>query len=188
MPSSDYNSIAKVLQVVERLQPRFILDVGVGNGRYGFLFRELLDWNYGRFTRDTWQAQIDGVEIDSGYVQDHQRCYYNQILLGDFNAVELPTEYDLIFFGDVLEHFPNGIWQQALDKARKASDVTLVSAPNHSASILQGAWMGHESERHQVVLTPRMVGGRCLYATSKWFLAGFDNRGIGVLDRQDVCL
>lgn len=187
MPSSDYTSIPKVLAVVDRIKPRSILDVGVGTGRYGFLFRETLDWNYGRFNREDWWTRIDGVEIDASYIMDHHKSLYSIIYNGDFNKVDLAGTYNLIFMGDVLEHWPNGEWHEALKKARLHSDVTLVVAPNHNGSLRQGAWRGHESERHHVVLSPEKVGGRCLFANSKFFMCGFDNRNIGILDSWDIC-
>ena len=189
MPSSDYNSIPKVLQVVEHLGPLSILDVGVGNGRYGFLFREVLDWNHGRIAPEDWAVQIDGVEVEQDYLQSHHKDIYNRIMLGDWlTDISLSDVYSLIFMGDVLEHFKEGDWQQALVKARAFSDVTLVVCPNHVASLAQGAWHGHEHERHHVLLTPDKLGGRLLYGNSKIFMVGFDNRGVGCLDSKDACL
>jgi SAM-dependent methyltransferase len=188
MPSSDYNSIPKVLKIVEHLHPRSILDVGVGNGRYGFLFREILDWNYARFAKESWQIEIDGVEIDPEYLKNYHRSIYNEILLGDFLSANLNQGYDLIFLGDVLEHWKDGEWQKALKKARLHSMFTLVVAPNHNGSLLQGAWRGHEYEKHHVSLSPEIVGGRCLYANSKLFISGFDNDNTGILDSCDICL
>ena len=188
MPSSDYNSIPKVLQVVNRIGPLSILDVGVGTGRYGFLFREILDFNYGRFNRSEWHTRIDGVEIDASYILDHHKGLYSIIYNGDFNQVELPGTYNLIFMGDVLEHWADGQWQMALKKAKLNSDILIVVAPNNKESMNQGVWRGHESERHLSLLSPEKVGGKCLFANSKFFMCGFDNRNIGILDDWDICL
>lgn len=188
MPSSDPTSIAKVLAVVDRIKPRSILDIGVGNGRYGFLFRELLDWNYGRLAKGDWWVKIEGVEIDPSYLTPVHDYVYDTVMVGDFNALQLERRYTLAFLGDVLEHWPDGIWRQALEKARWNSDFTLVVAPNHNGSLKQGAWCGHEAERHHVVLSPEKVGGRCLFATSKIFMCGWDNKNTGMLDSQDICL
>lgn len=188
MPSSDYISIPKVLQVVERLHPRSILDIGVGNGRYGFLFREVLDWNYGRLAPQYWSVQIDGVEVDASYINHVHHYVYDHINVGDW--LQLATgdaHYDLCFLGDVLEHWGEGDWQLALSKARDVANVTLVVCPNHAGSMRQGAWCGHEAERHLSLLSPEILGGRCLFANSKMFMVGFDNLGIGILEHKDVC-
>ena len=77
MPSSDPQTIPKVLKLVELLQPKSILDVGCGNGRYGFLFREKLDWDWGRLQRDSWQTKIDAVEAEPGYISPVHQYVYN---------------------------------------------------------------------------------------------------------------
>jgi len=188
MPSSDYHSNPKVLSVVEQLRPHSILDIGVGTGRYGFLFREILDWNYARFRRDDWRTTIDGVEVDKAYISDIHRLVYSSILLGDFLKVEIGCVYDVAFLGDVLEHWAEGAWQEALLKARAHSIYTLVVCPNHEGSMAQGSWNGHEHERHLSLLSPERLGGRCLFANSKIFMVGFDNQGTGALESKDVCL
>jgi SAM-dependent methyltransferase len=188
MPSSDYHSIPKVLQVVERLQPRSILDIGMGHGRYGFLFREILDWNYGRLNQNDWAVEINAVEVETAYIRPHQQAVYNRILVGDWlKDISISDIYDLIFMGDVLEHFGEGDWQLALTKARAFSDVTLAVSPNHIGSMNQNAWHGFEHERHRSLLSAEKVGGRLLFADSKMFMVGFDNRETGVLNCKDIC-
>lgn len=198
MPSSDFNHIPKVLQIVTMLQPHSILDVGCGNGRYGMLFREFLDWNYGRLKKDQWEHQIYGIDTEKAYFNDIQIHHY----IYDYDYVDnwLDIEpvclqqiadvdyFDLIFMGDVLEHFREGEWQLALDKARGLSKYTLVVSPNWPGSTAQGAWHGHESEVHRVALSPEKVGGRCLFANSKSFMCVFDNFNTGAFDRKDCCL
>ena len=68
------------------------------------LFREYTDiWN-GNY--HNWKTRIDGIEIFSDYITDLQRTIYNTIYnvnaLGILPALD---EYDLIYCGDVLEHF-----------------------------------------------------------------------------------
>lgn len=187
MPSSDPQTIPKVLKLVDLIQPRSILDIGCGNGRYGFLFREVLDLNYGRMLQPTWEVVIDGVEVEPEYITNVHNYVYNVVHRADWLEFKPNKHYDLIFMGDVLEHFSEGEWQKALYKARVSSNVTIIVCPNWDGSIAQGAWHGHESERHKVSLTPQKVGGRCLFANSKTFIAGFDNNQSGVLEGAEAC-
>lgn len=187
MPSSDYNMIPKVLDVVTSIRPKSILDIGVGNGRYGFLFRECLDWNYARFRRDLWETEIDGIEVNGTYVNAIHHWAYDAIIRSDWLEWESDKRYELAFMGDVLEHFQEGKWQQALLKARKQSCMTLVVSPNWKGSVAQGVWHGQESEVHHVVLSPQKVGGKCIYANSKMFMCGFDNIDSGAFDERDLC-
>ena len=52
MPTSFHHHISKMVDWVVRLQPRSILDIGVGFGKWGFLCREYLDIFQGRYARD----------------------------------------------------------------------------------------------------------------------------------------
>ncbi|MHC4413011.1 MAG: class I SAM-dependent methyltransferase [Planctomycetota bacterium] len=187
MPSSDPINIPKVLSVVNALNPLSILDVGPGNGRYGFLFRECLDWNWGRLAGDQWKTRIDAVEIDPLYIRPIHRYVYDEIHVCDWLYHDVFTPYDLVFMGDVLEHWPDGQWQQALGKAREHSKFTLVVCPNWTGSINQGSWHGHHQEKHWSVLSPELVGGRCLFANSKSFMCVFDNKNTGLLEGKDIC-
>ena len=176
MPSSDPTTIPKVLQIVSLLSPSSILDVGAGNGRYGFLFREVLDYNYGRL-QPPYRVRIDGVEVENEYLSPIHEHVYDNVYTENWLNVELDSRYDLIFMGDVLEHFKE--WQRALMKA------TIVVAPNWRGSGRQGEWMGNKYESHEVELTPAMLGGRCLFANSKCFICSFDNE---LLEGRDVLL
>ena len=188
MPSSDIAMIPKVMSIVKAIGPKSILDIGMGNGRYGFLFRECLDWNYGRLNKRDQIVRIDGVDITDSYITDIHRTVYNNIIISDWLEHEPSIPYGLIFMGDVLEHWPEGEWQEALDKAKKYSFFTVVVSPNWAGSLAQGPWFGHEQEAHLVLLSPETVGGRCLYANSKMFMCVADNLHTGLLEGREVCL
>jgi hypothetical protein len=182
MPSSDPITIPKVIQIVQACNPRTILDVGAGNGRYGFLFREILDWNYGHF--DDRTVRIDAVEVEPRYLSPVHEYVYDNVYTGNWLDVTLPIQYDFIFMGDVLEHFAE--WQTALFKAKRNAAIVVVVAPNWKGSKAQGTWHGNEHEAHQVELTPALIGGRCLFANSKTFICSFG--GDDILGKRDVLL
>src|SRR5438876_4590254 len=101
MPSSRPNTIPTVIHLVRQINPRSILDVGVGFGKWGHLFREYTDineaeWDPGRYQRPNWQIKIDGIEGHTAYVTDMHRYIYNEVHIGD--ACEVITKlpcYDL---------------------------------------------------------------------------------------------
>jgi 2-polyprenyl-3-methyl-5-hydroxy-6-metoxy-1,4-benzoquinol methylase len=77
-----------------------ILDVGFGSGLYCKMLRA---FNY---------KNIDGIDIyDAGIVESGLDKIYNHIYIGDILDFDFEY-YDLIIFGDVLEHIE-------LDKAKK---------------------------------------------------------------------
>ena len=61
MPTCHHTYISDTLDVVRKLKPRSILDVGIGFGKWGLLFREYLDVMAGRVFPDQWQIKIDGI-------------------------------------------------------------------------------------------------------------------------------
>ena len=124
MGTSNWQNISYNIELVRKLDPHSILDVGVGFGRWGILFREFLEiWDSARYD-GKWERIIDGVEIFPGYIKDYHKYFYNDIFLQDTLEYLKSTDkrYDLINFGDVLEHFtkPEGekLLQMALDKGK----------------------------------------------------------------------
>jgi hypothetical protein len=170
VPSSDAMTIPQVLKLVSGFNPMSILDVGCGNGKYGFLFREVLDLNWGRFKREEWQVKIDGVEIEENYhnpIHDH---FYNNVYWGEWVSMMTPKEYNIVFMGDILEHFDDGVWEKALAKAMDIGRVVITVCPNWDGSINQGVLFGNEHEEHRVVLSPATLGGKCVWANTKAFI------------------
>ena len=63
MPTSNWQNISFNIELIRKLEPHSILDVGVGFGRWGILFREFLElWNYGNYD-GKGKRKIEGVEI-----------------------------------------------------------------------------------------------------------------------------
>ena len=183
MPSSDPVTIPYVLKLVATLNPQSILEIGPGNGRYGFLFRETLDFNYGRFAN--WTTLIDAIEIEPDYIRALHDYIYNHIYIGDWLDIDIPRKYDLVFMGDVLEHFAEGDWQLALRKANQYGKSVIVVSPNWEGSSSQGAWQGYQNETHLSELSPSKVGGKCVFANSKSFICVFGDKR---LMNRDVLL
>src|SRR5262245_47014859 len=123
MPSSRPNTIPTVIHLLRQLKPQSILDVGVGFGKWGHLFREYTDileaeHEPARYRRKNWRVRIDGIEGHAAYLTPMHRFLYNRIHVGDA-AHLLPklSSYDLIFLGDVIEHFDKATGQVLLEVA-----------------------------------------------------------------------
>jgi SAM-dependent methyltransferase len=186
MPSSDPKTIPVVMRLVDVIKPKSVLDVGCGNGRYGFLFREMLDWNYGNIHKCSWKTRLDCVEVERDYITPIHSYIYDNVYVQDWDSVELENPYDVIFMGDVLEHFKD--WKSALEKSNEYSTYTIVACPNWEGSINQKEWHGYSSEVHQCVLSPCQIGGKCVFANSKAFISVFDNSGTGMMDDPSIVL
>lgn len=124
MPTSSIENISYSCDLIRKISPESILDVGCGFGKWGYLSREILDIAYGRYARDDWHVRIDGVEIFPAYLTPVHRHIYNNVIIGDaFEHIQHSGPYDLIIFGDVIEHFrkPDALCllNHARSKARK---------------------------------------------------------------------
>ena len=154
MPSSRPNAVPVVIHLIKQLQPASILDVGVGFGKWGHLFREYTDIlasesDPARYRRENWQVRIDGIEGFPDYITDMHRYLYNDIIIGDVRecVTNLDT-YDVVFLGDIIEHLPKQegmqLLRSLLEKTQKA---VIVSTPKYDTA--QGALCHNELERHR---------------------------------------
>jgi len=132
MPTSTYSHINTVCAYLLEARPQSFLDVGLGNGKIGFIARDLLDVMLGeRYHKKDWKVKIDGIEIFPDYIQDHQKAIYDDIYIG--NALEVIDgldKYEMVYIGDVLEHFEKDDGWKMLDKmADHSSNYMIVSVP-----------------------------------------------------------
>ena len=131
MGTSNWQNISYNIDLIRKLDPQTILDVGAGFGRWGFLFREFLEiWDGARYDGN-WQRIIDAVEIYPGYIKDYHRYFYNNIYIEDAAAFIESTRnrYDLINFGDVIEHLDKHAGIKMLENALTKSRYVLVNVP-----------------------------------------------------------
>jgi hypothetical protein len=154
MPSSRPNTIPTVIHLLRQLKPKSILDVGVGFGKWGHLFREYTDileaeHEPARYQRENWRVRIDGLEGHPAYLTPMHRFLYNRIHIGDAATLlpKLPS-YDLIFLGDIIEHFDKSAGLALLSNAlAKAGKAVIVSTPKFETE--QEDLCGNELERHR---------------------------------------
>jgi hypothetical protein len=132
------------------VKPESVLDIGLSNGKMGFIARDLLDVMYGeRYKRKEWQLKLDGIEVFGDYIQAHQKAIYDDIYTGDaFSVIDSLGNYDLVVMGDVLEHFPKGKGWEMLDKCFFHTVKALALFVPLGDGWHQGAIYGNECERH----------------------------------------
>lgn len=131
MGTSNWKNISYNIGLVRKINPKTILDVGIGFGRWGILFREFLEvWDSGIYN-GRWERIIDGVEIYSGYIKDYHKYFYNSIYIMD--ALDflrnLDKQYDLINFGDIIEHFEKKEGEELIELALEKSRFVLITVP-----------------------------------------------------------
>jgi hypothetical protein len=129
--TSNWQNISYNIELVRKLNPASILDVGVGFGRWGILFREFLEiWENSGYD-GKWERTIDGIEIFPGYIKDYHKYFYNNIFMGDALDILERTDkqYDLINFGDVIEHFDKTSGEKLIETAMDKSKYVLINIP-----------------------------------------------------------
>lgn len=165
MPVSDPNNITPIVNAMLRLNPKKVLDLGVGFGKYGVLAREVLDIAHSRIRRSDWTTQIDGVE---GFGQYNNPCWdiYNTVMTLDFSDplnYQFFKGYDLVLMVDSLEHIDKPQGSRLLETLLLNNKYVLVSVPTGEWFLEQGAVNGNEYERHKAHWKPRdfeMMGGK----------------------------
>ena len=147
MPSSDWRPIPMIVDLVMQAAPRFILDIGIGFGKYGLLCREYTDIWQRRYARCEWQVIIEGIEPYRPYIGSLQAEIYDHIHIGPVLDV-LPDlgRYDLILFIDVLEHLERDAGERALGLISEHSERAIVTTPVRMSA--QGEVFGNVRERH----------------------------------------
>lgn len=149
--TSNWQNIGYCVDVIMRISPASLLDVGVGFGRWGMLAREFCELWQQRVFSQQWTTRIDGIEAFAPNIAEHHRHFYNEIMIGDAGQLatpELCAAYDLIVLGDVVEHLERAAADQLLATCIAHARYVMVNIP------LGPGWeqsdiYGNDFERHR---------------------------------------
>lgn len=165
MPSSDSSNIHTILQIASKIKPKKILDIGPGCGKYGLMFREYLDGHRqgsAFHVKSSWKLIIDACEIFHAYITPAHEYIYNNVFKCDVKELwryGTIRNYDLIFLGDVLEHFGKDEAFRVLDMLNRTflnnGGHILISTPNFESQWNKPLPFNNEYEKHRCRFTPR---------------------------------
>ena len=83
---------------------------------------------------------------------------YNTVYEGNITSFWYPCKYDLVIFGDVIEHLEVEDAQECIARAKKNAKAILIALPYDNP---QGAIYGNEAEIHrQTGMTPEIFDER----------------------------
>lgn len=142
MPSSQFGQIGVIINAVGEIQPKTILDVGCGYGKYGLLCREMLKIWKG------YDPVIDAIEIDKNIIGYPD--IYDDIYVGEALKILKKIEdkkYDLVLAIDILEHFDKEVGLEFLKELNRVGANYLVSTPKIVTK--QGAVNNNIYETHR---------------------------------------
>ena len=114
-----------------QIEPKRVVDVGVGFGRWGMTLREFAEVWFNRVLPHEWEIDIEGVEAFEGSIVDYHREFYNRIHIGDALEVlpSLEGGWNLAILGDVLEHFYKSDGERLLADLVERADYVMVNLP-----------------------------------------------------------
>ena len=173
MPTSEPRTLSIVHDIILRIKPSSVIDIGVGHGKTGVLIREYTDiWNE-RYHKDSWTTRIYGIEAFGEYRNALWEYAYDAVRIGDALSVlpDLP-DVDLIVALDVWEHFTREYAAKLLDMCLSKSRFVLLSTPIEVRE--QGDVLGNSFERHVSQWSPsdfQNVAHRLVATTGRdWIL------------------
>lgn len=151
MPVSDIWSVPPIIAAVQRLQPKGILDLGIGFGKYGVLCREVLDAVHGRCNPESWEVDICGVEGFEAYANPSWGAY-NAVAIEDFaRHYQQITGWPLVLMVDSLEHVQEDLGKEILRFLVKHNKNVIVSVPMGLCP--QGDVFGNSFEKHRTTFS-----------------------------------
>lgn len=137
MPGSARENDVLVREFVKTHGIYRILDVGAGSGTYARLLADL-------------DLEIDAIEVWKPYISDYNlEMWYRYVYNNDVRDTNILKEfgktYDLIIFGDILEHMSEEdavrVWNEAGSARWRMASVPIIHYP-------QGAEFGNPYEVH----------------------------------------
>jgi hypothetical protein len=165
------------MELVMWSDPKSVLDVGIGFGKYGVLCREYLDvWGAEKFGER--RHRIDGIEAFRDYLTPLQASVYDEIFVGDALEIipKLERKYDLLLLIDVLEHFEFQTGKKLLELCKIQAKNIVVSTPLDMG--VQGAVFGNQFETHRAQWTRKDLKnlGDAVFVPNRYSLICFIGR------------
>jgi len=140
MPSSLYEGKDTIIEWVKNAESvSTILDIGCGEGTYPMLLNQFLPSSVVWWGVEAWKPYIEEFKLSEKY---------NYILNEDvrlLNWNKLPN-FDLVFFGDILEHMTKEESLTVVSNAMNKSKFSIISIP--IVRMKQGAVSGNHYEIH----------------------------------------
>lgn len=146
MPISASSVLPYIIREALQIQPKKVLDVGIGNGIYGALI-----YNYATVMLNEI-PELHGIEPWEGYRNPMWDLYH--IYSCSLQEFDTDHRYDLILVMDVIEHMELAEGAEQIEKLQgmlSPGGVLVVSTP--AVFIEQGAYGGNEYETHRSLWT-----------------------------------
>ena len=152
MPINRGSHISAIIQEIKHLKPNSILDIGVGFGMMGVIFRAYTDIRMSeispnRYHKNGYQARIDGIEVFEPYRNGVWEAAYDYVYVGNVTDIlQNLQHYDLIYAGDVIEHFSKEEGRNILEQMLNKGSNVIIATPSPAPK--QDELLGNRHEKH----------------------------------------
>jgi 2-polyprenyl-3-methyl-5-hydroxy-6-metoxy-1,4-benzoquinol methylase len=136
MPYSDPTNKPWTAKKIKEINPSTVLDVGAGAGVYLDLIRENVGNNTIVTAVEVWQPNVEQFSL---------KKRYDRVINEDVRKID-NFDYDLVIFGDVLEHMSETDAVELWDKVSKQAKAAIISIP--IVHYHQDAYEGNPYEVH----------------------------------------
>jgi hypothetical protein len=152
MASSWSSQIPTILTLLRELQPKSVLDVGKGLGKYGLLLHEYhgIDFSIApdptRSLKEQSRLQLDAVESEPNFLWPHIAQFYGKVFIGRVEKL-LPSlpRYEVVMMIDVIEHLDKPIGLDVVKHFLACGSTIIIASP---ADFFQQENFGSADERH----------------------------------------
>lgn len=150
MPTSDHHQIGTVLDCVIQREPRSVLDIGIGHGKYGALLREYLP-----------NARIIGVEpwpdyqtASTGDWHGYQHVWWGlwPDLAPRVREDSADHAYDVALMVDVIEHMDLLTGHKAIEQALRVARALVIATPHDPMGMVYVGPNQYEQHRRRWTL------------------------------------
>ena len=149
MATSPYKDTVFILEFIHNLNPRTILDVGAGFGRWGFLCRCHFGGGISLTVNAPQPLRIDAVEAFARNVNPVYEAVYNRTFVGDArDIVPKAGEYDVVICSHMVEHLDKEDGRRLMAEMRRHARMALILAFPFNDP-LRGPIEGNEFESHR---------------------------------------
>jgi hypothetical protein len=174
MATSPFKDTTYILEFINKLDPKSVLDVGAGFGRWGFLCRCHFGGGISLTVKPDQELRIDAVEAFEPNVNPAYQAVYNNTYRGDARTI-IPGLgiYDVIICSHMIEHLEKNEAWQLIDNMRAHARMAVILALPFNDP-LRGPMDGNEYEAHKSVWTEADFQNSGALVRSFEFLRGID--------------
>ena len=124
--------------IVAGLNPKTVMDIGAGSGKYGKMTRKIAP-----------DAKITAVEIDvEGTIRHKLDQTYDQVVTvqaADFLMKNPNENFDLVIIGDCIEHMPKSVGIDLLNYLNYRAAYVVIITPDGMVMNKDPYYLGHTS-------------------------------------------